>query len=597
MKQNLPRVLINLFLSQILTVLLLLVLVLEGIGSNNVYSIQSNFSVLKVKPVSKDSVLTGINENQSNGKTYRVQVCALHNKIKDIKLLEKACGQSNLIVEEIDGYYKYLTSDLSGYATVLKSVHEIKAMSGFEGSFIVLYKNGIRIKPRFVSKIDQGLSQQRVHSTPSQSKEIKSTPSIKTSIAEEKKQITLQFQHPIVNSVTEKSKTAHPSTTPVVDYIKSKYPDSLVVTKKDKAEITSKPFNFASGFTNKFISSNLIIFLLLFFAISFLILILFLIVYHLRKIKRKRETITLGELYADKLAEYWSDTIGDAHLSELFKEANTGFKKDILITEIIALLTTLNEDSGNKIRDIYFKLELDFYSFQKLRNRKWNIQAMGIHELAALDARNEADSIEEFINHPHPVLRHEAISAIVKLRPTDPFGFLDRLRVPFTKRDQINANGVLKKYHLKVPDFSRWFDSYDPSVVEFAIEMVSLNMQTEASEQFDKLLRHSSEEVRECVIKAIGDMHLTEYSTRLIPIFNDEHEHIQLLILQTMGKLEDISLLNFLSDIVLLNPSMKIRLQAAKALINIGAQGLTRMQTLLLKQDSDIRYIYHQICG
>jgi len=90
-------------------------------------------------------------------------------------------------------------------------------------------------------------------------------------------------------------------------------------------------------------------------------------------------------------------------------------------------------------------------------------------------------------------------------------------------------------------------------------------------------------------------MYLREYSSRLITVFNDEHEQIQLLILQTMGKLEDPSLLNFLSDLVLFNSFMKIRMEAANALINIGPQGLTRMQTLLLKQDSDISYIYHQI--
>jgi HEAT repeat protein len=131
----------------------------------------------------------------------------------------------------------------------------------------------------------------------------------------------------------------------------------------------------------------------------------------------------------------------------------------------------------------------------------------------------------------------------------------------------------------------------------FAVDMACKHNQIESTEQFDKLLRHSSGEVKACVIKAIGEMHLAPYTTRLIPIFNDEHEDLQLLILQSIGKLEDPSSLNFLSDIVLFNTSMKIRMEAAKALVNTGPQGLTRLQTLLLNQDRDISYIYHQICG
>jgi len=589
MKQNLPRVMINLFFIFTLTVIMLFVNVLEGVGSARTHSILLGPTLLQVRPANKDSVLKVIHISQSVEKTYRVQVCALRNTTKDIKLLEKACGQSNLIVEEIDGYYKYVTSSFTGYAAAIKSVNEVKEMPGFEGSFIVLYNNGIRIKPHHVLKNDQVPSKVMEYSVSSRSKENSSTHPIQPIVASEKKQISLSTLHPEIKSVISKSKNVIPSNRPVTRYNK--------IENQDKLVNTNNPFKVVSDFTNQYIPSTLLLFVLLFFTISFLILVLFLIVYHLLKIKRRNEATTLRELYANKLVEYWSDTTGVNHIPELFKEATSGFKKDILISEIIALLATLNSQSGNKIRDLYFKLELDFYSFGKLHNRKWNIKAMGIHELAALDATNEVDSIEEFINHPHPVLRHEAISAIVRLRPSDPFGFLDRLRVPFTKRDQINAIAVLKKHHFKVPDFSRWFDSYDPSVVVFTVEMVSLYKQTEASEHFDKLLRHSYEEVRMSVIKAIGDMYLKGYSTRLIQVFNDEREHIQLVILQTMGKLEDISLLNFLSDIVLLNPSMKVRMEASIALIDTGPQGLTRMQTLLLKQDSDISYIYHQIIG
>jgi hypothetical protein len=578
MKQFLPRVVSNLYLKLTLTVIILFVNVLVCPGSNTACFFQSVSPSFQATPVTKDSILKVVPQNQSGEKSYRVQVCALRNKQQDINVLEKACGQSKLIVEEGDGYYKYVTIPFSVYSDVLRTAQEVKSMPGFEGSFIVLYLNGKRIKPLFLSKNMQVPRPVRTISTSSQLEKKPVKQNILSTTIPAKKQILTSVQHPVIDSAKTKINTTIPFTPVVVD------------NKMNNVQANTV-------YTNQYIPPKLLLFVLIFFASCFLLLVLFLIISCILKIKRRNDALAFSELYADELAKYCSDPSENTPVPELFKEASVGFKKDLLMNEMITILNTLSEAKENKIRELFFKLQLDFYSFGKLQNRKWNIQAKGIHELAAFNAFNEADSIEAFINHPHSVLRHEAISAMVMLRPSDPFGFLDRLRVPFTKKDQLNAISVLKKHHLEAPDFSRWFDVLDPHVVVFAIEMVCQFRQTDATDHFDKLLHHSYEEVRLSVIKAIGEMGLKEYSTRLISVFNEEYEHIQLLILQAMDKLEDLSLLNFLSDLVLFNSSLKIRMEAAKALIHIGPSGLTRMQTLLLKEDSDIRYIYHQIIG
>jgi len=576
MKQNLPKILTILNLIPTLTVVLLFVNVFVVVGSK-----------LEDTQVKKETKVSDISINQSVEKAYRVQVCALRKKINDITVLEKACGQSILIVEEFDGYFKYLTSSLTGYTEVLKTVSELKSKPGFEGSFIVLYQNGKRIKPLFTTKSIQVSKQDITHLASSKSERSYVNPPNQSKQEPEKKPNSISIQHHVVDSAASKSKEAIDSAPAVTNNKKKKV--------QNKVKEINPSIQKVTDFTHQYIPSILLLYVLILFASGFVLLVLFLVISQLIKIKKRHDTITLRELYAEELAKYCSDQSESSQVPELFMEVKNSFRKDLLIDEMIAMISSLTEASGKKISELYFKLQLDFYSFEKLQNRRWTIQAMGIHELAAFNALNEADSVEEFINHPHPLLRHEAISAIVRLRPEDPFGFLDRLRIPFTKRDQLNAISVLKKHHLIVPDFSRWFDSYDPAIVVFAVEMVSQYRQTEAFTKFEKLLKHANEEVRLSVIKAIGDMYLTEYSSRLITVFNDEHEQIQLLILQTMGKLEDPSLLNFLSDLVLFNSFMKIRMEAANALINIGPQGLTRMQTLLLKQDSDISYIYHQI--
>jgi len=589
MKQNLPKVLIIKLLIPLLTALIVVDTVSVACGSNIVFTTSFFSTPQKVKSVSKDSVPVSEKESLSFHKTYRIQVCALYHKIKDIGLLEKGCGQNSLIAEEVDGYFKYLTADIVGYTSAIKTLNAIKMFPGFEGSFIVMYESGKRVRPLGFSKTNTDKDHATPQSKTSQPKVIKSVSAVLPAVNKSPIPASPAVQQPIAKTVQEKTKSKLASNYPVSDYKISKHSDSI--------EKILKPFNIEKGFIHKILSSTLILFILMSCTIGFLILVLFLIFYRFRRIRRQQEGIDLSESYVEKLAEYWSDSSADAPIPTLFKAANTNFKKDILIAEMISFLDSMEEVQGNKIRDVYFKLELNFYSFQKLSSNRWNVQSMGLHELGAMTVVQEADAVEEFINHPNPVLRHEAISSIVRLRPSDPFSFLDRMKVVFTVRDQIIAITMLRKQHFPVPIFNRWFDSYNPSVVMFAVDMACKHNQIESTEQFDKLLRHSSGEVKACVIKAIGEMHLAPYTTRLIPIFNDEHEDLQLLILQSIGKLEDPSSLNFLSDIVLFNTSMKIRMEAAKALVNTGPQGLTRLQTLLLNQDRDISYIYHQICG
>lgn len=572
MKPNFFGALKPIILTRTLTLLVMLLVVLEGIGSNYSKSLLNRFPGSLKEATDKDSLLTGVKVKQPNDIIYRVQVCASRFRLPDINLLEKQCGQSNLTVEEVDGYFKYLTPASSNYAAVLKTQHEIKARPGFEGSFIALYKGGSRVKVQAARVKDQVSAPVSAQLTVKEKKELPQTAAADTQLSKVKNQIS------IADTARKTDSTAKVTSTNL--------------RSKDTIE---SPVSFKSGFTNKFNIPNLVIVILILFSFGFLVLGFFLILKIFRNIERNEQSVIISELYAEKLADYLKDQNENNPLPALFRVADSNFQKDILISEIISLYSILPSDLGNKIRDLYFKLELDYYSFLKLSNEKWNVQAMGIHELAAMEARNEVDAIQEFINHPHPVLRHEAIAAMVKLRSDDPFGFLDRLRAPFTKRDQINAYTLLWKQQYGMPDFSRWFDSSNPSVVQFAVEMVSMNRQIEAVDGFDKLLHHSYEEVRESVIRAIGDLYLTTYSTRLIAQFDEEHERLQLLILQTMAKLQDVALLNFLSDIVLLNPFMRIRLEAAKALITIGPHGLARMQTLMLNEDIDITSIYNQI--
>jgi len=597
MKHYLFRPLITI----LLTLLALFVNEFDGIGSNVMLSFLSNISTQQEIQFSNDTLLVRSNVNLRKEVTYRIQICAVHNKIENIKRFEKACGQTNLIVEKEGEYFKYLTSGFLRYTEALMTEHLIKAIPGFEGSFIIVYKNGVRVKPKVYSKKDNHFKQKEKQLSPGKTIDIKRISYIKNQGLESgksngKENIAPPFKSEVVHSSNSNTDNFQESATHISDYNKTKHSEALLTKAQNKVLKINVADNSISGPIMNIKNINLYESVLLFFSVAFLILVLSLIFNYFRLKKRGKNAKEFQILYAEKLAEYWSDKTENTPVPKLFLESDKRFKKDILIKEIITQLNSLVQDSGNKIRDLYFKLGLDQYSIQRLNSKKWNIQAQGIHELAALDIQNEVDTIEDFINHPNPIIKHEAISAMVKLRPTDPLGFLDQLSGDFTKLDQLNTYAIIKKYQITLPDFSRWFDSYNPSTVQFAVDMISLNCQIESTVGFEKLLKHSNEEVRESVVRVIGELHLNSFSGELIAIFNDEPEYLQLLILQTMIKLGDDLLLNFLSNVVLFNKTMKIRLFAAEALINLGDQGLIRIQTLLLNDEKDIRYIYEKIC-
>ena len=249
MKQDLPKTLKIQLLIPLLTALIVIGRVSVVVGSNIVFT-SSFFSITpQVKPVSKDSVPVSGKESLSSHKTYRVQVCALSHKIKDIGLLEKGCGQNSLIAEEVDGYFKYLTADVAGYPSAIKMLYDIKRFPGFEGSFIVMYENGKRVKPHGFPKTNAGKDHVALQKVTSQPKVTKSVPALLPAVIKPPASTLPPVQQPIAKSVQEKIKPKSASIHPVSDHKTSKQSDSI-------AKIL-KPFNVEKGFIYKIISSTL----------------------------------------------------------------------------------------------------------------------------------------------------------------------------------------------------------------------------------------------------------------------------------------------------------------------------------------------------
>jgi hypothetical protein len=569
---------------------------------------------------------------------YRIQVLAEPIMKTDIKSLEGRCHQSNLIIEKHKGLFKYLSAPLTNHAEAIQRLKFIRSYQGFENSFIVVYRNGFRLNADGSQSTVQYLGKEKpdepkkVLANPSEIKPvvtIKSTNKVDhkqnpDTLKKEQNVVVKQFiprQHAVIpvksvahkhilDTITPFSKVEEDSiendsvdpqivlnrlkgddhlgsgVIPVDTLNSDRYP-SLPVVGGQLLHVLSLPV------LNESLSVIFIILILL--VLNFLLIVVFLLInrgYIKRNVNNDNK---YRSLYAELIAKYIFDESTNLQIPEPFLNADRDFQKDILIQEMISVVHNVAGDAEVKIKALYFKLELHQYTIRKLNNRKWYKKAQAMRELSAFNVSEAADKVEKYIHHKHPILKQEAILCLVRLRPRNPFDFLDRFNGVFTRWDQLNTYATVKNYKLDIPDFSKWFTSTNPTVVQFAVDMVNANRQTESTSGFERLLNHKYEGVRESVIRAIGEMHLTELSEQLVQSFNKENKKLKSIILDSMSKLGDTLLLNFLSDLVLKNGDLEIRLQAAKALVNVGPLGLMRMQILLLNQDKDVQAIYNHV--
>ena len=551
---------------------------------------------------------------------YRIQVLAEPTLSSDLKRVEKQSHQPLLEIEKHKGLFKYVSAPIKNRGDALHLLHNIRSYEGFENSFIVTYHNGFRLNADgTLSAVQyQGLDNRKEVTKPNVVEPIK-----KDTLKKELRVTVpayIPHEHAVIRVKSIGRRHILDTLTPVQQYEE----DSIANDSLDPQQLLKKikgPEHLGSGvipidtlnarrslFSSTserilqelelpFFNRNLLVifFVLIMLLLNFLLIAAFLLINRSFIKRRIRNDHKYRILYAENLAGYIFDESANPQIPEPFIHADTDFKKDILIQEMISVIHNVAGDAEEKITALYYKLELHHYSIQKLNNRKWYIKALAMRELAAFNVSEAAAKVETYIHHKQQILQQEAILCLVRLSPNHPFGFLDHYKGVFTRWAQLNTYATVKNYKLDIPEFSKWFMSVNPSVVQFAVDMVSANRQTEATLGFEKLLNHSDEGVRESVVKAIGEMQLTNFSENLILLFARENFKMKRLILQTMGKLGDVILLNFLSDTVLKNNDLAIRLQAAKSLVEVGPLGLMRMQILLLNQDKDVQMIYNHV--
>lgn len=309
--------------------------------------------------------------------------------------------------------------------------------------------------------------------------------------------------------------------------------------------------------------------------------------------KTKKEN-EMKEKLRELISSFLFDEDTQSSLKSL-KKYKSKLERQSMIDEILLLKTNLSGEVSQKLKELYYQLELDKDSMKKLKHRKWEIKAKGLLELEKMDIREASTKIVPLLNSKNEPVRVEAYFAYIRLSSSDSFSFLNHIRYPLTAWEQLNIYNIIKTNKIDVPDFSQWFQSSFPSVVLFSLKMAGLFEQSKVALQIVKLLDHEDAQIRYQAIDALGNLYYRDASPKLKAIFSKETTENQKAILVCMQQLQDEMNLVFLKEVFVQNTNFTLRLLAAKALAAHGEIGKEAIVSSLKAEDKEGKSIQQHV--
>lgn len=236
-------------------------------------------------------------------------------------------------------------------------------------------------------------------------------------------------------------------------------------------------------------------------------------------------------------------------INELKEDATDPFKRKIIISTLLKLRNEISGEMGESIDKLFIKLGLLRFSLAKLRNKKWDVIAIGIRELTQFKIKGVHKIIMNNINHPMKEVRKEMQLYLVHLYAFKGLEFLNVLETPLSEWDQIQLLEILQLNNdTQIVDITPWLRSSNNSVVNFTLKLAKVYNQFEAKEELIKLLNHHSEEVRINTISALSHLNVFEAKTILKDSFNERSQEEQIAFLKMMQNVYENSDKSFLHE-------------------------------------------------
>ncbi|HUW91996.1 MAG TPA: hypothetical protein VMV74_02440, partial [Bacteroidales bacterium] len=329
--------------------------------------------------------------------------------------------------------------------------------------------------------------------------------------------------------------------------------------------------------------------------LSIITMIVLLIVILLNR-KRMEKEATLRQYLLEKYQGLIVDYLfGDTTAEQFIPIASDLYRRGVLIDQIIDVSVNLKGEAGAKLNNLYRELSLDKDSVRRAHSRRWHIKIKGFRELAFMNIKDANASIYKALNSKNEILRMEAQIALVRLSDDDPFTFLSHMQRPFSLWEQITLHDLIIQHDLPVPEFQKWLNSANPTVVMFALRMIKEFKQKGAEQEVRKALLHRDSRVSLLAVQVAGDLEMRSTLDTMKRMYKYQEYNNCLEIVKSMGKMPDLSMMGFLKLVLDKEDDVQLQIEATKAIENMGEEGVAALVKVMKSEYKNYNIIVRHV--
>jgi HEAT repeat protein len=312
---------------------------------------------------------------------------------------------------------------------------------------------------------------------------------------------------------------------------------------------------------------------LFYFTIGLVVIILILIIMILAMMIWKRNLLLRHKKISARFTEWLTEIVLEEfenndrfvipdHINPLITRQSS---RKVLLNELIVLKKNLSGSAGQNLERLYTQLQLDELSVQKLNSKYWHLKAQGMHELAIMNQRQHFRTICQYLNDPHPYIRMEAQTALVRYHSFKGLYFLNRMLYPLTEWQQLSLLQLLLNQPATVMNIGKLLYSPNTSTIQFALRLITEQHDASYYEMITACLHHTDDKVKKQAVHSLSELATPQTAFLLITECMQYGKEIQLAVLQALAKIGNTTEVNFLRGLALSNDE-DIRLASLKAI-------------------------------
>lgn len=258
--------------------------------------------------------------------------------------------------------------------------------------------------------------------------------------------------------------------------------------------------------------------------------ILFISIMISRTIKNRREAIqeSLKNEFEELLTEFLfggESEKGSANYKKLVSKLKAKTKSTLQHRTFVEVMRELHKnlqgESAESLEILYQDVGLQTAAKARIKKGRWFRKAFSFMELSQFNVQSAGDLIMKFTDNSNKTLRDEAQFALIRLWGIRGLKFVPKTTTLMSDWQQVRILEQLKKMHRDdIPSFIPWLKNKNPSVIQFALKLITYFNQVDAEEDIIALFDHEEPKVQNMALYAIGKLQLENSSKHIVEFYD-----------------------------------------------------------------------------